>query len=127
MNTIDSESPCQIGHDTQGKSVRLGSTDSDGYFVGYIDEEGLAWRSCEERDKALTSSALHQAYLEWVKAGKPAGKAPIASHIAFEVCQRSENVPTAAQSARDALYKPLIQGLPTLAELAEEHQPLHKR
>ena len=46
------------GVDLSGEPVRLGERDSDGYLVGYIDDEGGAWESLRERLVATAAGRL---------------------------------------------------------------------
>ena len=50
------------GHDTNGMPVKLGEKDTDGFHVGYIDEEGACWESRRERDIAVGSSRIFDNY-----------------------------------------------------------------
>jgi hypothetical protein len=49
------------GIDGLGRPVRLGEFDSQGYLVGYIDEDGLAWESLRERIVAICGNRLADA------------------------------------------------------------------
>ncbi len=46
------------GVDLSGEPVRLGERDSDGYLVGYVDDEGGAWESLGERLVATAAGRL---------------------------------------------------------------------
>jgi hypothetical protein len=46
------------GHDSHMMPVKLGELDTDGVYVGYIDEEGLSWESREERDAAVGAGRI---------------------------------------------------------------------
>ena len=49
------------GIDGLGRPVRLGEIDSQGYLVGYIDDDGLAWESLGERIVAVRGGQLAEA------------------------------------------------------------------
>jgi len=55
------EPPRGAGIDGHGQPVRLGETDSQGYLVGYIDDNGLAWESLTERLVAIHAGRLAEA------------------------------------------------------------------
>ena len=65
----------QTGHDTNGKIVAIGDTDSDGYPVGYISDAGLAYVDREERDRCETAGRYQDAVHAWKKHGS-VGPAP---------------------------------------------------
>lgn len=50
-----------VGVDSHRWPVRLGELDSQGYLVGYIDEDGLAWESLRERIIAVHGQRLAEA------------------------------------------------------------------
>lgn len=52
------------GWDSHGVPVGIGDTDTDGYYVGWIDEEGIAWESVRERDVAIVCGKWRDAYRE---------------------------------------------------------------
>jgi hypothetical protein len=56
-----SEPQRRAGLDTHGQPVRLGERDGDGYLVGYIDEQGLAWESLTEKLAATHGPRLAEA------------------------------------------------------------------
>lgn len=58
------------GRDSHGMPVSLGEEDTDGFVVGYIDHEGLAWESREERDRAVGAARIEEEYFNVAKAGK---------------------------------------------------------
>ncbi len=69
MNRIDPNSPRQAGLDSNGQPVKLGERDSEGYFVGWIDENGLAWESRRFRDEAVGCGRLLDAFIAWNSTG----------------------------------------------------------
>lgn len=76
MSFIDPDSPHIIGYDSHGEVVLLGAQDTDGLFIGYIDQNGLAWASRQERDVAVGAGRLHDAFLAWNKSGGVLGPEP---------------------------------------------------
>jgi hypothetical protein len=64
MNRIDPHSPRKAGRDLAGKIVRLGDLDSDGYFVGYISEDGTPWRDRTDRDLTVGVNVAFDAFME---------------------------------------------------------------
>ena len=46
------------GHDSAGAPVSIGTLDTDGVVVGYIDHDGLAWESYRQRCAVLTEGRL---------------------------------------------------------------------
>lgn len=97
---IDPQSPKSIGHDSAGFPIRLGEIDSDGRFVGYIDEEGLAWESRLERDSAVTVGRFGDDYWRWLKTGAVSPE-PHALDYLDEV--HPDNVEAVLQRIRDML------------------------
>lgn len=55
----------KAGLDTNGEVKRLGETDSLGYQVGWIDEDGCCWESVRERDIAIATGRWLDARKEW--------------------------------------------------------------
>ncbi len=53
-----SEPRRRAGLDLSGEPVRVGERDSDGYLVGYVDEQGIAWKSLCERLVATAAGRL---------------------------------------------------------------------
>lgn len=53
------------GHDSNGGQVFLGGLDSEGRRVGFIDSDGLAYESLEERDKIRSEAAVENALRQW--------------------------------------------------------------
>jgi hypothetical protein len=47
------------GLDSHGNFVRVGDVDTDGFLVGYIDDEGLSWESRQDRDAAVGGGTIH--------------------------------------------------------------------
>ena len=105
----------QNGQDTHGSPVTLGEIDTDGIKVGFIDQQGLAWESVEERDLALTAGRYQDAIIAWRSSGKPwaeiddKGKVslhcPSATQIAAETCLSKANRSKAARAARKAIQQ----------------------
>lgn len=76
MPCIDPDSPREWGLDTSGVPRELGDIDSDGYFVGYIDEEGTTWQDRKERDVAVGSGRCNDAFCAWNRTGGFLGTEP---------------------------------------------------
>lgn len=105
----------QNGQDTHGNPVTLGERDTDGIKVGFIDQQGLAWESIEERDLALTAGRYQDAIIAWRSSGKPWAKiddkgkvslhCPSAAQIAAETCLSKANHRKAARAARRAIQQ----------------------
>jgi hypothetical protein len=53
------------GLDTCGEVVRIGEMDTDGKPVGFIDENGLAWESAEEKVIATCAGRFCDALGRW--------------------------------------------------------------
>lgn len=53
------------GVTSDGEPIRLGDTDEQGYFIGYIDDEGNPWESILERDESVTFGRFDEARMEW--------------------------------------------------------------
>lgn len=99
MPNIDPNSPRQSGYDSNGTACRLGETDSEGYFVGWIDEEGQCWQSCHERDLAITAGRYHDAWVEGERAGTVWDNPPDPQAFARRYCLRPEHLEEAARAA----------------------------
>lgn len=73
---IDPESPRSEGYDAEGEPVQLGDIDGLGYYVGWIDEDGLAWESRCEREITLSSGAFRDDWMRWNRCGGLVGNEP---------------------------------------------------
>jgi hypothetical protein len=87
------------GYDIDGTPVVLGDTDSSGRPVGYIDLEGTAWESLQERDIATTCGRYLEAWNQWNKTGGLLGAEPDPWDAALRECYSLENLEAAAQAA----------------------------
>lgn len=76
MHIIDPDSHFESTIDPDGKPVELGGTDSQGYFVGYIDENGHPWESRHERDVATGSGRCLDAFHDYNRHGGVLGNPP---------------------------------------------------
>lgn len=76
MDYIDPRSPRESGWDLYGNQVELGDTDSDGHFVGYIDDQGVSWESKCERDCAIVAGQFFDAWVQWNNCGGVLGVEP---------------------------------------------------
>jgi hypothetical protein len=94
---IDPRSPCKSGHDSHGNPVKLGDRDTGGYFVGYIDTDGLAWENLRERDCAIASGRFYDACIEWDRNGQK-GMPPSKYAIARKHCLDPASIPAAVKA-----------------------------
>jgi len=78
--------PRKDGVDSRGEPVRLGETDSSGYLVGWIDQQGLAWESRAEAQIAACSGAFLEAFRAWNRAGGVLGTRPDPAEFAARYC-----------------------------------------
>lgn len=99
---IDPRSPLKEGKDSHGNPVRLGEIDTGGYFVGYIDEDGLCWESVRERDCAIASGRFYDACIDWDRNGQQ-GPPPSKYAIAREHCIDPSSVMAAVRSMNRTL------------------------
>jgi hypothetical protein len=101
MPTLDPDSPNEQGRRCIGCGQRheLGSYDCDGIFVGYIDEEGLSWESCRERDCSITAGRYHDAFWRWNRSGGALGSEPDVREIAERVCREPDSIEEAIRDA----------------------------
>ena len=91
-NRIDPESPHRVGIDTEGVVRRLGETDSDGEFVGYIDETRAVWNSRRERDAAVGGGRCFDAFLAWNEHGGALWEKPDYYLILYRTNVKPEHV-----------------------------------
>lgn len=87
------------GYDIDGTPISLGEIDSSGSEVGYIDLEGTAWESLEERDIATTCGRYLDAWNRWNITGGLIGKEPDPWEIALRECYDLDNAEVAAEEA----------------------------
>lgn len=101
MATLDPDSPRELSNRCIDCNARheLGTYDCAGIFVGYIDEEGLAWESCRERDCSITAGRYHDAFVLWNRTGGVLGTEPSARAIAEVICREPDSIEEAVRDA----------------------------
>jgi hypothetical protein len=87
-----------VGRDNSGNEVRIGDTDSSGYPVGFISEDGQAWQDITEHDEVRTVSALEEEMFLWQEGRRAAGL-PNPEEIARKTCLDERNILHATKEA----------------------------
>jgi hypothetical protein len=84
----------------QRPKVRIGDYDSDGYRVGYIDPDGLAWESWTDAETCICAARFWDSYSAW---RQQKGPRPDPMEVAMTWCS-PENVRAGWRRARDESY-----------------------
>lgn len=88
------------GIDINGDVLRVGETDSMGYRVGWIDEDGDCWVSERERDLAVTAGRYIDERREWKRGFR---SRPSKLAIAFSETNNLRNIPAVLRNMTERL------------------------